>query len=72
VASPRSHQARVKPSVLPEAKPHVLVGPGSPDCLLFFLADDAGSVGPSAIIWAMATPGLRSMGLSAARRVVPC
>jgi hypothetical protein len=48
----------------------VLVGPGSPDCLVFFMAEGSGR-GPSAIICAMSTPDLRSLGLDAARRVVP-
>jgi hypothetical protein len=44
--------------------------PGSPNCLIFFMADGAGR-GSSAIICAMPTPDLRSLGLDAARRVVP-
>jgi hypothetical protein len=47
VASPgRGHRAKVKPSVLPGVKPHVLVGPGSPGSLVFLMVDNVSSVGP--------------------------
>jgi hypothetical protein len=37
-----------------------------------FITDGVGSMGLSANIWAMLTPGLRSLGLSTAHRVAPC
>jgi hypothetical protein len=46
MASPRtSHQAMVKPSVLPGVKPHMLVSLGLPSCLVFFMADDTSNMG---------------------------
>jgi hypothetical protein len=36
------------------------------------MADDTGGMAPSAIIRAMSSPSLRSLGLSVVHRVVPC
>jgi hypothetical protein len=36
----------LKPSVLPWGKATRVVGLGSPDCVVFFMADDAGNVVP--------------------------
>jgi hypothetical protein len=50
---------------------HILVGPGLPDCLVFTVADDVGAaMVPFVIIMVTPTPGLRSLGLVVARRVV--
>jgi hypothetical protein len=45
---------------------------GLPSCLILFMADGTGSVGPSGIIRATSTPSLRRLGLSVAYLVVPC
>lgn len=47
------------------------MGPGLPDCLVFTVADDVGAaMVPFVIIMVTPTPGLRSLGLVVARRVV--
>jgi hypothetical protein len=40
-------------------------------CPVFFITDGADNVDPSAIIWALPIPGLRSPRLGAAHHVVP-
>jgi hypothetical protein len=59
----------VKLSVLPCGKATCALW--SPGYHIFFITDRACSVDPSAIIWAMPTSGLRSLGLGTTHRVAP-
>jgi hypothetical protein len=48
------------------------MGPRAASLSCTYHGDDVGAaMVPSTIIWATPTPGLRSLGLDAARRVVP-
>jgi hypothetical protein len=58
----RSHKATIKPNVLPRVKPHVFVGPGSPDCLILFMADGVGFASPRCHHLDYADSGLRRLG----------
>jgi hypothetical protein len=72
-SSRRSHWAMIKSGVLPWGKaPRVR---GSRGCLVvsYSLWWTTRAVwGPSAIIWSMPTPVLRSLGLDVVHHVVPC
>jgi hypothetical protein len=69
----RSHRARLKPAFYPEWSHTYSWGPGLSGCLVFTVADDVGATMVlDVIILATPTPGLCSLGLSAARHVVPC
>jgi hypothetical protein len=49
------------------------IGVRHSDCLVFTVADDVGAaMVPGVIIMATSTLGLRSLGLGATRRIVPC
>jgi hypothetical protein len=68
----RSRKARVKLVFYLRWSHTYSWGPGLPGCLVFTMADDMGAaMVPGVIIMATPTPGLRSLGLGVARRVVP-
>jgi hypothetical protein len=69
----RSRKARVKPAFYLGWVHAYSRGPELPDCHVFIVVDDTrAAMVPGAIIPATPTPGFCSLGLGAARRVVPC
>jgi hypothetical protein len=64
------HRGNGKTTSYHGVKPHVLLVTWL--SRIFFITGNVGSVGLSAIIWAIPTLGLHSLGLGAARRVAPC
>jgi hypothetical protein len=68
----RSRKARVKPAFYPGWSHAYSWVPGLSGCLVFIVADAVRAmIVLSVNILATPTPGLHSMGLGAARRVVP-
>jgi hypothetical protein len=68
----RSRRATVKLSILSWGKATCARGPRDYLAVLYSLWRMAQAAWvPTSIIWAMLTPGLRSLGLSVVRRVVP-
>jgi hypothetical protein len=69
----RIRKARVKPAFYRGWSHAYSWGPGLPSSLVFSVTEDLGAaMVPDVIIMATPTPGLCSLGLGAARRVVPC
>jgi hypothetical protein len=60
----------VKLGVLPWGKANTCLWLSG--CPVFFITDGAGSMDSSAIIWAMSTPSLHSLGLSLACPSISC
>ena len=69
----RSRKARVKPVFYLGWVHTYSRGLELPDCCVFIVVDDTGATMVlGAIIPATPTPGFCSLGLGAARRIVPC
>jgi hypothetical protein len=69
----KNHRARVKPAFYPGWSHAYSWGLWLPSCLVFTMADGVeAAMVPGVIILATPTPVLRSLGLGASRRVVPC